>query len=51
MIILSTSNSSQALGICQPLDVNLYLWFVSDRVGSEFWQQQEAVGNDLTGLQ
>ena len=28
-----------------------FLYFVADRVGSEFWKQQERIGDDLSGMQ
>ena len=26
-------------------------WFFLDRIGSEFWSQQERIGDDLSGIQ
>ena len=28
-----------------------FLYLVADRVGSEFWKQQERIGDDLSGMQ
>ena len=45
------SNGLLMLMMIMIMMIVAFLYFVADRVGSEFWKQQERIGDDLSGMQ